>query len=150
MITQTWREFYLDLFSPVLQQDEIIPACQKGMVHRKHASVKQMALSCIDYLTQCRENRTCITLTGMAIACGFYSRVSFMNTYKIDSQYRLCLQIAKTAVEHWVEDQLYNKTSYAGARFVLQAGFKTWIPEEKRTIENHNFEVTIGTGKDES
>jgi hypothetical protein len=146
---QSWREYYMEFFSPVFEQEDIEPDKRNGLKLRKFVSPKDMAQSCIEYLVLCRETNRPITLTGMAVACGYYNRAAFAHADMIPG-FETCIQIAKISVEIWVEEQLYGRNTHFGAKFVLQAGFKTWIPEEKRTVENRSFEVTIGPGKDES
>ena len=62
------------------------------------------------------------TVTGLALAIGFNSRQSLLN-YQAKAGFKEVLIRAKSRVEAYVEERLFDKDGAAGARFSLQFNF---------------------------
>ena len=65
------------------------------------------------------------TITGLALALGFLSRESLLNYQKRDG-FKEIITVAKSRVEQYVEERLFDKDGAAGAKFSLAANFKGW------------------------
>ena len=65
------------------------------------------------------------TITGLALAIGFNSRQTLLN-YQAKAAFKEVLIRAKSRVEMYTEERLFDKDGAAGARFSLQFNFKGW------------------------
>ena len=65
------------------------------------------------------------TITGLALALGFTTRQSLLN-YQGKGAFRDIITHAKSRVEMYAEERLFDKDGAAGARFSLQFNFKGW------------------------
>lgn len=79
------------------------------------------------------------TITGLALALGFNSRQTLLN-YQARPAFRDTLIRAKSRVEMYTEERLFDKDGAVGARFSLQFNFKGWREdkddEQKAPIVN--------------
>ena len=66
------------------------------------------------------------TVTGMALALGFTTRQSLLNYEAKNRGFRQVLQIAKSRIEQYAEERLYDRDGCMGARFNLQNNFRGW------------------------
>ena len=73
------------------------------------------------------------TITGLALALGFTNRMSLLN-YQGRAEFRDVITRAKSRVEQYTEERLFDKDGSGGARFSLQNNFKGW--REEATSEN--------------
>lgn len=65
------------------------------------------------------------TITGLALALGFTTRKSLMD-YQGKPQFEEIIQRAKSRIEQYTEERLFDRDGSAGARFSLQNNFKGW------------------------
>lgn len=79
-----------------------------------------------------RIGRRPLTVTGLALALGFNSRTSLLN-YEGKEEFVNTITRAKSRVEQYAEERLYDKDGSNGAKFSLANNFKGW--SEKQQIE---------------
>ena len=79
-----------------------------------------------------RDDRRPYTVTGLALALGFNSRTSLLN-YEGKEEFVNTITRAKSRVEQYAEERLYDNNGANGAKFSLANNFKGWT--EKQTIE---------------
>jgi hypothetical protein len=81
------------------------------------------------------------TVTGLALALGFNSRMSLLN-YQADAAFMDVITRAKARIEHYVEGRLFDKDGVQGAKFHLINNFKGW-KEDTNNIFNfqNNFQL---------
>ena len=65
------------------------------------------------------------TITGLALALGFNSRQSLLN-YQDKSEFMDTITRAKSRIEMYNEERLYDKDGVNGAKFNLKNNFKGW------------------------
>lgn len=65
------------------------------------------------------------TVTGLALALGFATRASLMD-YQGKPQFEAIILRAKSRIEQYTEERLFDRDGNAGARFSLQNNFKGW------------------------
>ena len=81
------------------------------------------------------------TITGLALALGFTSRQALLN-YQAKKQFVDTITRAKTKVEQYAEERLFDKDGANGAKFSLANNFEGW--KEKQQIDaDINGEMTI-------
>lgn len=81
------------------------------------------------------------TITGLALALGFNSRQALLN-YQGKKEFNDTIVRAKSLVEQYTEERLFDKDGANGAKFSLANNFDGW--KEKQQIEaDVNSEVTI-------
>ena len=81
------------------------------------------------------------TITGLALALGFTSRQALLN-YQAKEEFVDTITRAKSRVECYAEERLYDKDGANGAKFNLANNFDGW--KEKQQIEaDVKNEVTI-------
>ena len=82
-----------------------------------------------------------LTVTGLALALGFNSRQSLLN-YQDKPEFMDTIMRAKSKVEQYAEERLFDKDGANGAKFSLANNFEGW--KEKQQIDaNVDSEVTI-------
>lgn len=72
------------------------------------------------------------TITGLALALGFTSRQALLN-YQAKDEFVDTITRAKSRVECYAEERLYDKDGANGAKFNLANNFDGW--KEKKEIE---------------
>jgi hypothetical protein len=72
------------------------------------------------------------TVTGLALALGFNSRLSLLN-YEDKQEFVNTVLRAKAQVEAYAESRLFDKDGANGAKFSLANNFKAW--KEKQEVE---------------
>ena len=90
-----------------------------------------------------------LTITGLALALGFNSRQSLLN-YEGKEEFLDTIKRAKSKVEQYAEERLFDKDGSNGAKFSLANNFKGWA--EKQTIEadvNNKVNINIELVDDE-
>lgn len=88
-----------------------------------------------------------LTITGLALALGFTTRQSLLN-YEGDSEFLDTIKRAKSKIEQYAEERLFDKEGVNGAKFNLSNNFKGW--SEKQQIDsNINANAVIFTGSDD-
>lgn len=83
-------------------------------------------------------NETPPTVTGLALALGFNSRMSLIN-YQDKPTFMDTLMRAKAKIEAYAEARLYDRDGANGAKFSLANNFKGWA--EKQEI-NSTSDIT--------
>jgi hypothetical protein len=83
------------------------------------------------------------TVTGLALALGFTSRLALINYQHRSKAYNDLITAAKTRIEAYAEERLYDKDGSAGARFNLQHNFKGWNDPEKEAAAANAAKVNI-------
>lgn len=88
-----------------------------------------------------------LTITGLALALGFTTRQSLLN-YEGDPAFLDTIKKAKSRIEQYAEERLFDKEGVNGAKFNLSNNFKGW--SEKQQIDsNVNLSPVVFTGSDE-
>lgn len=72
------------------------------------------------------------TVTGLALALGFSTRLSLLN-YQGKKEFMNTITRAKTMIEAYTEQRLFDKDGSSGAQFSLRNNFKGW--NEKQITE---------------
>ena len=70
------------------------------------------------------------TITGLALALGFECRQSLLN-YQGRAEFRRVITRAKSRIEAYTEERLFDKDGANGAKFSLQNNFKGWNESAK-------------------
>lgn len=65
------------------------------------------------------------TISGLALAIGFNSRMSLLN-YQGKPEFMDTITRAKAKVESYAESRLYDKDGSSGAQFNLKNNFRAW------------------------
>lgn len=73
-----------------------------------------------------------LTITGLALALGFNTRQALLN-YQGKEEFVDTILRAKSIVEQYAEERLYDKDGANGAKFSLANNFSGW--REKQSIE---------------
>lgn len=72
------------------------------------------------------------TVTGLALALGFTSRQALLN-YEAKAEFIDTVARAKSRVEQYAEERLFDRDGANGAKFSLENNFEGW--KEKRHVE---------------
>lgn len=70
------------------------------------------------------------TVTGLALALGFSTRLSLLN-YQDKKEFMNTITRAKSRVEQYAEERLFDKDGTSGAQFSLRNNFKGWDADKK-------------------
>jgi hypothetical protein len=73
-----------------------------------------------------------LTITGLALALGFTTRQALLN-YEDKPEFVDTIKRAKSKVERYAEERLFDRDGSNGAKFSLSNNFKGWA--EKQQIE---------------
>ena len=88
-----------------------------------------------------------LTVTGLALALGFSGRQALLN-YQDKPKFMDTIKRAKSRIEQYAEERLFDKDGVNGAKFNLSNNFKGW--SEKQQIDsNVNLAPVVFTGSDE-
>lgn len=88
-----------------------------------------------------------LTITGLALALGFSGRQALLN-YEGKPEFMDTIKRAKSRIEQYAEERLFDKEGVNGAKFNLSNNFKGW--SEKQQIDsNVNLAPVVFTGSDE-
>lgn len=77
------------------------------------------------------------TVTGLALALGFNTRQALLN-YQGKKEFVDTITCAKSYVEKYVEERLFDRDGVNGAKFSLINNFKGWSEHQK--AEDHTLE----------
>lgn len=77
------------------------------------------------------------TVTGLALALGFKTRASLMD-YQGKPQFEDAILRAKSRIEQYTEERLFDRDGSAGARFSLQNNFRGWKNEADVTLRTRD------------
>ena len=80
------------------------------------------------------------TVTGLALALGFTSRQALLN-YQDKEEFVDTIMRAKSRVEQYAEERLFDRDGSNGAQFSLKNNFKGWNADKKE--ENQQGGITI-------
>lgn len=72
------------------------------------------------------------TVTGLALALGFSSRQALLN-YQAKKEFNDTITRAKSRIEQYAEERLFDRDGANGAKFSLSNNFKGW--SEKQEVE---------------
>lgn len=72
------------------------------------------------------------TVTGLALALGFNSRLALLN-YQDKEKFVNTVMCAKARVEAYAESRLFDKDGANGAKFSLANNFKNWAEKQEIT-----------------
>ena len=89
-----------------------------------------------------------LTITGLALALGFSTRLSLLN-YQEKPEFMNTILRAKARVECYAEERLFDKDGANGAKVSLANNFEGW--REKQSIEaevNSNMTINIELSDD--
>lgn len=82
------------------------------------------------------------TVTGLALALGFNSRQSLLN-YQDKPEFMDTITRAKSLIEQYNEERLYDRDGVNGAKFQLKNNFKGWAenpePEAEKDKDDDGF-----------
>lgn len=82
------------------------------------------------------------TVTGLALALGFNSRQSLLN-YQDKPEFMDTITRAKSRIEQYNEERLYDRDGVNGAKFQLKNNFKGWAenpePEAEKNKDDDGF-----------
>lgn len=88
-----------------------------------------------------------LTITGLALALGFTTRQALLN-YEGRADFVDTIKKAKSRIEQYAEERLFDKDGVNGAKFNLSNNFKGW--SDKQQIDsNVNLSPVVFTGSDE-
>lgn len=89
------------------------------------------------------------TVTGLALALGFNSRLALLN-YQDKEEFVNTVTRAKARIEEYAETRLFDKDGANGAKFSLANNFKAWRErsEVESTTHNINQDVTDMTDEE--
>lgn len=84
------------------------------------------------------------TVTGLALALGFTSRQALLN-YQAKEEFVDTITRAKTKVEQYAEERLFDKDGANGAKFSLANNFVGWKEKQQidADIKEHRLEDLI-------
>lgn len=88
-----------------------------------------------------------LTITGLALALGFTSRQALLN-YEGKAEFVDTIKRAKSRIEQYAEERLFDKDGVNGAKFNLSNNFKGWS-ERQQIDSNVNLSPVVFTGSDE-
>ncbi len=74
------------------------------------------------------------TVTGLALALGFTCRRDLLN-YQGKKEFCNTITRAKSLVEKYTEERLFDRDGTSGAQFSLRNNFKGWKDDEEKRLE---------------
>lgn len=80
------------------------------------------------------------TVTGLALALGFSTRLSLLN-YQGKKEFMNTITRAKTMIEAYAEERLFDRDGSNGAQFSLRNNFKGWT--EKTELDEEEQQARI-------
>lgn len=80
------------------------------------------------------------TVTGLALALGFSTRLSLLN-YQGKKEFMNTITRAKSRVEAYAEERLFDRDGTSGAQFSLRNNFKGWT--EKTELDEEEQQARI-------
>ena len=88
-----------------------------------------------------------LTITGLALALGFTGRQALLN-YEGKAEFVDTVKRAKSKIEQYAEERLFDKEGVNGAKFNLSNNFKGWS-ERQQIDSNVNVAPVVFTGSDD-
>lgn len=88
-----------------------------------------------------------LTITGLALALGFSGRQALLN-YEGKQEFMDTVKRAKSRIEQYAEERLFDKDGVNGAKFNLSNNFSGWS-ERQQIDSNVKLAPVVFTGSDE-
>lgn len=82
------------------------------------------------------------TITGLALALGFTSRQALLN-YQGKKEFVDTITHAKSKVEQYTEERLFDRDGVNGAKFSLTNNFKGWSERQQVEVEGAGSVVIV-------
>lgn len=82
------------------------------------------------------------TVTGLALALGFTTRTSLLN-YQGKKEFMDTITRAKTMIEAYTEERLFDRDGTSGAQFSLRNNFSGWNAETKTALDEEEQRARI-------
>lgn len=82
------------------------------------------------------------TVTGLALTLGFSTRQSLLN-YQAQDEFLDTITRAKSRVEQYAEERLFDRDGSSGAQFSLKNNFKGWNADKKEENQQGSEVVKI-------
>lgn len=89
------------------------------------------------------------TVTGLALALGFSTRLSLLN-YQGKAEFMNTITRAKSMIEAYAEERLFDRDGSNGARFSLTNNFRGWSDRPKTELDEKEQEARISALKAQS
>lgn len=86
-----------------------------------------------------RDGRKPYTITGLALHLGFTSRQALLN-YEGKEEFVDTIKRAKSRVERYAEERLFDKDGNNGAKFSLMNNFKGWKEQQDLSMSVKKLE----------
>lgn len=86
------------------------------------------------------------TVTGLALALGFTNRLSLLN-YQGKKEFVNTITRAKSMVEAYAEERLFDRDGSNGARFSLVNNFRGWADKPKTEMDEQEQKARIESMK---
>lgn len=82
------------------------------------------------------------TVTGLALALGFTTRLSLLN-YQGKKEFVNTITRAKTMIEAYTEERLFDRDGTNGAQFSLRNNFKGWNDRQPSELDQEEQKARI-------
>lgn len=82
------------------------------------------------------------TVTGLALALGFSTRLSLLN-YQGKAEFMNTITRAKTMIEEYTERRLFDRDGTNGAQFSLRNNFSGWNDRTQSTLDEEEQKARI-------
>lgn len=98
------------------------------------------------YFADCRKSERPPTTTGLALALGFSTRKSLLE-YQGKPEFVNTITRAKSRVEQYAEERLFDRDGNRGAQFSLQHNFR-WRDDEDKSVGSPPVQIVIAPRAD--
>lgn len=115
----------------------------------KYKSVGEISEKIEEYFEKCEKGKKPLTVTGLALALGFQSRQALLN-YQGRKEFSAAIIRAKSRVEQYTEERLFDKEGANGAKFSLANNFDGW--KDKKEVDadfNRKININLEMSDDE-
>lgn len=82
------------------------------------------------------------TVTGLALALGFSTRLSLLN-YQGKKEFMNTIMRAKTMIEAYTEERLFDREGSNGAQFSLRNNFRGWNDRQQSELDQEEQRARI-------
>lgn len=82
------------------------------------------------------------TVTGLALALGFSTRLSLLN-YQGKKEFMNTITRAKSMVEAYTEERLFDRDGSNGAQFSLRNNFRGWNDRQQSELDQEEQRARI-------
>lgn len=89
------------------------------------------------------------TVTGLALALGFSTRLSLLN-YQGKKEFMNTITRAKTMIEAYAEERLFDRDGTSGAQFSLRNNFKGWTEKTELDEEEQQARIELNKARKEA